>query len=126
VTTREEKYDIVAKHLSTQEKTHRGKYAYNEWLTEYTGLKKSEEKITRGASPSTLLQLSREKKKGSTRHLGIRHIAEPKRRRLTRRNFEGPSSAAWMNKSGEYQRVHGSAKYVYPEIRISCASSTLR
>ena len=44
VTTREEKYDIVAKHLSTQEKTHRGKYAYNEWLTEYTGLKKSEEK----------------------------------------------------------------------------------
>ena len=44
MTTREEKYDIVAKHLSTQEKTHRGKYAYNEWLTEYTGLKKSEEK----------------------------------------------------------------------------------
>ena len=47
MTTREEKYDIVAKHLSTQEKTHRGKYAYNEWLTEYTGLKKSEEKNTR-------------------------------------------------------------------------------
>jgi len=126
VTTREEKYDIVAKHLSTQEKTHRGKYAYNEWLTEYTGLKKSEEKYQEGLRQAPSCSSQERRKKGSTRHLGIRHIAEPKRRRLTRRNFEGPSSAAWMNKSGEYQRVHGSAKYVYPEIRISCASSTLR
>ena len=125
MTTREEKYDIVAKHLSTQEKTHRGKYAYNEWLTEYTGLKKIEEKKQEGLRQAPSCSSQERRKKGQH---GIWEFdnAEPKRRRLTRKNLEGPSSAAWMNKSGEYQRVHGSAKYVYPEIRISCASSTLR
>ena len=64
MTTREEKYDIVAKHLSTQEKTHRGKYAYNEWLTEYTGLKKIEEKKQEGLRQAPSCSSQERRKKG--------------------------------------------------------------